>query len=134
METHSAEADCVQPARETASASGTGSTTTALCLVTAIAGWPPWMVVVVGTGRRHGAGTLAGVEPAMRGPALEAPMESVPSTVVPRAEPQMTPPNAATEKRHLHVGVPRNDVLQGNIWDSCRGHDVCPEGDSREAP
>ena len=57
-------------ARETASVSGTGSATIALCPVTAI-GWPPWMVVVVGKGRRRGTGTLAGVEPARRGPVLE---------------------------------------------------------------
>jgi len=105
-----AEADFAQPAQETVSASGIGSATATLCPVTAI-GWPPWMVAVVGTGRRRGAGTLARVEPARQGPALEAPVELVPSTVVPRAEPRMTPPNAVTEGRRLHVGVPRNDVV-----------------------
>ena len=104
------EADYAQPAWETVSASGTGSATAALCRETAI-GWPPWMVAVVGMDRRRGAGTLAGVEPARRGPALEAPVESVPSTVAPRAEPWMTPPNTVTEGRRLHVGVPRNDVV-----------------------
>ena len=69
------------------------------------------MVAVVGTCRRRGAGTLAGVEPARRGPALEALVESVPPTVVPLAEPRMIPPNAVTEGRRLHVGVPRNDVV-----------------------
>ena len=131
VETDSAEADCAQPARETVSVSGTGSATAALCPMTAI-GWPPWMVAVVGTGRRRGAGTEAGVEPARRGPALEAPVESVPSTVAPRAKPWMTPPNVVTEGRRLHVGVPRNDVVQENARGSCRGHDVRPESDSRE--
>ena len=133
------EADYTQPARETALASGTVSATAALCLETAI-GWPPWMVAVVGTDRRRGVGTLAGVEPARRGPMLEVPVESMPSTVVPQAEPRMalraelrtTPPNAATEERRLHIGVPQNDVVQENAWDSCRGHGVRPEGDSRE--
>jgi len=64
------------------------------------------MVAVVGTDRRRGAGTLARVEPARRGPALEAPVESVPSTVVPRTEPQTTPLNAVMEGQRLHVGVP----------------------------
>ena len=101
VETDDVEADCAQPARETASASGTGLATTALCLVTAI-GWAPWMVAVVGTGRHHGAGTLVGVEPTRRGSALEVSVELVPSTVAPRAKPRMTPSNAATEERRLH--------------------------------
>jgi hypothetical protein len=66
------------------------------------------MVVVVGTG------TLAGVELAMRGPELEAPVESALETrmvsmplamvpladplVAPRAELQMTPPNTTIEE------------------------------------
>jgi hypothetical protein len=126
VETDGAEAGCAQPAQKTASASGTESATAALCPVTAI-GWPPWMVAVVGTGRRRGAGTEAGVEPARRGPALEAPVELVPSMVAPRAEPRMaprakpwtTPPNAVTEGRRLHVGFPRNDVVQENARGSC---------------
>jgi len=121
VEMDGTEVGCAQPAQETAPASGTGSATAALCPVTAI-GWPPWMVAVVGTGRRHGVGTEAGVEPARQGPALEALVESVPSTVAPRAEPRMaprakpwtTPPNAVTEGRRLHVGVPRNDVVLEN--------------------
>ena len=72
----------MQPTRETALVLGTGSATTALCLVTAIS-WPPWMVAVVGMGCRHGVGILAEVELARQGPVLEAPVESVPSTVVP---------------------------------------------------
>jgi len=95
----------------------------ALCPKTAI-GWPPWMVALVGTGRRRGAGTLAGVESARRGLA--------PSIVVPRMEQRTTTPNAATEERRLHVVVPRNDAVQENTWDSCRGHGVRPESHSRE--
>jgi len=72
------------------------------------------MVAVVGTGHRRGAGTLAGVEAARSGPALEVSVESVPSTVVPqvepwmapRAEPRTTPPNVMMEERGLHVDVP----------------------------
>jgi len=131
VEMDGAEADCAQPARGTVSASGTESATVALCPVTAI-GWPPWMVAVVGTGRHRGVGTEAGVEPARRGPALEAPVESVPSTVAPRAKPRTTPPDAVTEGRRLHVGVPRNDVVQENARGSCRDHGVRPESDSRE--
>ena len=41
-------------------------------------------------------------------------MESVPSTVAPRAERRLTPPNAVMEGRRLHVRVPRNDVVQEN--------------------
>ena len=115
-----------QSAQETASASGTGSATVALCPETAI-GWPPWMVAVVGTGRRRGVGTEAGVEPARRGPALETPVESVPSTMAPRAKPWTTPPNVVTEGRRLHVGVPQNDVVEKNVWGSCRDHGVRPE-------
>jgi len=81
------------------------------------------MVAVVGTGRRREADTEAGVEPARRGPALEAPVESVPSTVAPRAEPRAkpwtTPPNAVTEGRRLHIGFLRNDVVQENARGSC---------------
>ena len=118
VETDGAEAGCAQPARKTASASGTESATAALCLVIAI-GRPPWMVAVVGTSRRREADTEAGVEPARRGPAMEAPVESVPSTVAPRAEPRTTPPNAVTEGRRLHVGFPRNDVVPENARGSC---------------
>jgi hypothetical protein len=39
-------------------------------------GWPPWMVAVVGMDHSRGVGTMAGLEPAIRGPALGAPMES----------------------------------------------------------
>jgi len=56
VEMDGAEVGCAQPAWGTASASGTVSATAALCPVTAI-GWPPWMVAVVGTGRRRGADT-----------------------------------------------------------------------------
>ena len=56
--------------------SGTRSATTALCPVTANASWPPWMVTVVGIDHHRVAGTLVGVELAMRGLALEAPVES----------------------------------------------------------
>ena len=55
-------------------------------------------VAVLGMGSRRGAGTLTGVEPAMREPALQAPVESVPLAMVPRAEPRMTPPNTVTEE------------------------------------
>ena len=131
VEMDGAEAGCAQPAQVTASASGTESATAALCPETAI-GWPPWMVAVVGTVRRRGAGAEAGVEPARLGPALEALVESVHSTVAPRAKPWTTPPNAVTEGRRLHVGVPRNDVVQENAWGSCQDHGVRPESDSRE--
>jgi len=111
METDSTEADCVQPAQETVSTLGTRSAKVALCLVIAMAGWPSWMVAMVGTGRHRGEGTLAGVEPAIQGPpeapvvsVLETPMVSVPSEVALRVEPRMTPPNTAKEERHLHAG------------------------------
>jgi hypothetical protein len=112
VETDGAGTGSVQPAQETVSASGTESAITAPCPMTAMAGWPPWTVVVVGTDRRHVAGTVAGLEPAMRGPApgapmepeLEPPVELAPSEMVPRAEPwmaprsepQMTPQNVGT--------------------------------------
>ena len=131
VEMDDVEAGCAQPAQVTASASGTGSATAALCPVTAI-GWPPWMVAVVGTGRHRGVGTEVGVESARQGPALEALVESVPSTVASRAKPWTTPLNTMTEGRRLHLSVLRNDVVQENARGSCRDHGVRPESDSRE--